>query len=191
MNFFDVLIVMALIGGAAWGFIKGVIHQSIGLGMIYVSIVAATLSYSIVAPILRRLVKLEAKTAAAVAFLLLLIIVLNLLGLALRRVRKAEFKMLRLVNQLGGMTFGFVITCIWIALIIAMLYYATSTPIDWQDPGKQQLATLNWESIRRGFYTGMQRSPLVGVFQSVLPLIIGTVAPFVPTKDILNIFFIP
>ena len=190
MNFFDVLIVMALIGGAAWGFIKGVIHQAIGLGMIYVSILAATLSYSIIAPILRKLVKLEAKTAAAVAFLLLLIIVLNLLGIALRRVRKAEFKMLRLVNQLGGMTFGFITTCIWIALIVAMLHYATSTPIDWQDPGKQQLATLNWESIRRGFSNGLNRSPLVGSFENILPLIIGTVSPFVPTKDILRIFIV-
>jgi uncharacterized membrane protein required for colicin V production len=191
MNLFDVLIVMALVGGAAWGFIKGIIHQSIGLGMIYVSILAATLSYSFVAPVLRKLVKLDAKTAAAVAFLLLLIIVLNLLGVAFRKVRKAEFKMLRLVNQLGGMTFGFVITCVWIALIIAMLYYASSTPIDWQDPGKQQLATLNWESIRRVFANGLSRSPMVGSFENILPLIISTVSPFVPTKDILNIFIIP
>ena len=191
MNFFDVLIVLALIGGAAWGFIKGVIHQAFGLGMIYVSIVFATIFYSVIAPPLARLVKLEAKTAAAVSFLLLLVIALNLLALALRRPRKAEFKVLRLVNQLGGMTFGFVITCVWVALIIAMLYYATSTPIDWQDPGKQQLATLNWESIRRTFATGLHRSPLVNAFQTILPLIIGSVSPFVPAKDILNIFIIP
>jgi len=190
MNFFDVLIVMGLIGGAAWGFIKGVIHQSIGLGMIYISLLAATLSYSIVAPVLQKLVKLQTKTAAAVAFLLLLIIVLNLLGLALRQVRKTEWKKLRLVNQLGGMVFGFIIACVRIALIIAMMHYATSTPIDWQDPNKQQLATLNWESIRRVFSNGLRRSPLVNAFETILPLIISTVSPFVPAKEILKIFII-
>lgn len=190
MNFFDVLIVLALLGGAAWGFIKGVVHQAFGLGMIYVSIIVATMSYTVIAPPLRRFVKLDPKAAAAVAFLLLLIIALNLLGLALRKIRKAEFKVLRLVNQLGGMTLGFIIACVWIALIIAMLHYATSTPVDWHDPGKQQLATLNWEAVRRGFSGGLARSPLVNAFQEILPLIITSVSPFVPTKDILNIFII-
>ena len=190
MNFFDVLIVLGLLGGSAWGFIKGVIHQAFGVGMIYVSIVVATMFYSVVAPVAQRLIRLETKTAAAVSFLFLLIVAMNLLALALRNVRKKEFKVLRLVNQLGGMTFGFIIACVWIALIVALLYYATGTPIDWQDPGKRQLASLNWESVRLAFATGLARSPLVDAFKEILPLIIASVSPLAPTQDILKIFVI-
>lgn len=190
MNFFDVLIVIALVAGAAWGFIKGIIHQAIGVGLIYVSIIVATIFYSVVAPGLGRLIKVSSQAAGALSFLLLMIITLNVLALALRDVRKREIKLLRLINQLGGMTFGFVIASVWIALVIALLHYAVGGPVSWHDPGKPVLLSLRSETIRLAIVDGLAGSPLVRAFSELLPWILTSVSPFAPTKDILNIFII-
>ena len=69
MNGFDVLIIIALAAGAAWGFIKGLIHQAIGLLALYISLIVATVFYFDIAPGLQRVVHLEPKAAGAVAFL--------------------------------------------------------------------------------------------------------------------------
>ncbi|MGQ9516628.1 MAG: CvpA family protein [Anaerolineae bacterium] len=190
MNGFDILIIIALAAGAAWGFIKGLIHQAIGLMMLYASLIVATVFYSDIAPSLQRVVHLEPKAAGAVAFLLLLIICINILGFALREVRNREIKALRLLNQLGGMAFGVVMAGIWIALIIALLNYSVGVPVNWHDPGKPMLATLQAESFRRMIAIGLARSPLVRAFTVLLPYILSSVSPFVPASPMLQIFII-
>ncbi len=190
MNGFDVLIIIALAAGATWGFIKGLIHQALGLAMLYVSLIVATVFYSDLAPGLQRVVHLEPKASSAVAFLLLLIIGINVLGFALRGVRNREVKALRLLNQLGGMAIGVFIAGIWIALIISLLNYSVGVPVNWHDPGKPMLATLQAESFRRMIAIGLARSPLVRAFIVLLPYILSSVSPFVPTSQVLQIFII-
>lgn len=190
MNGFDVLIIIALAAGAAWGFIHGLIHQAIGMAMLYVSLIVATMFYSDIAPGLGRVVHLEPKAAGAVSFLLLLIIAINVLGFALRGVRKQEVKALRLLNQIGGMAFGAAMAGIWIAIIIALLNYSIGVPVNWHDPGKPMLATLQAESFRRMIAIGLARSPLARAFTVLLPYILSSASPFVPASQVLQIFII-
>jgi len=190
MNGFDVLIILALVGGAAWGFIKGLIHQAVTVGITYVAIIVATLFYGDVTPLFIRYVKLDAKAAGAVSFLLLMILAINVLAFALRDVRKKEIKALRSVNQLGGMAFGLAIASVWIALIIALLYFGTGVPANWHDPGKPLLATVGTGSFRQMIAVGLVRSPLVRAFRTLLPYILQSVSPFVSTTDVLRIFII-
>ena len=188
MNLFDILIIIGLVAGSAWGFIKGVIHQLIGVALLYVSLIVATMFYSELAPPIAQIIKLPMQPAKATAFLALLIIAINVIGFAVRKVRKKEVKMLRLVNQLGGMTLGFGMACVWIAVILAALHYASAAPVTWRDPAKPQLASVPSESIRLAIVAGLDGSPLVRAISAVLPLIVRTVSPFVPTGDILSIF---
>jgi uncharacterized membrane protein required for colicin V production len=190
MNLFDVLILLGLTGSAAWGFMKGVIHQAIGLALFYISIVLATIFYLTVTPWMSRIVRMEWQAAAAVSFLLLAVIILNVLAISLRNVRAHEFKTLRLVNQLGGMTFGFIIAGIWIALLIALFYFAVSTPLAIRDPERPLLLSLNAETFRVMILRGLNRSPLVGAFEGLLPYILNSVAPFATTDNILKIFVV-
>lgn len=192
MNLFDVLIVLGLIAGAAWGFMKGVIHQLIGLGLLYIGIVVGTWAYPVLAPPVARLMKLGMQPAGALSFLFLVIVTLNVIGFALRDVRKREYKVLRLVNQLGGMTFGFVMASIWVALGIAMLHYAAAgSGYVRPQAGAPVFANVEgWESTRQAILAGMRFSPLVGAFAVLLPMILSTVSPIVPAANIVSIFVI-
>jgi len=191
MNVFDLLVLLALVAGAAWGFMKGVIHQIIGLGLMYVAIISATWFYPVLAPPVSRLVKLPLQPAGAISFLFLMIVTMNVIGFALRDIRRREYKVLRLVNQLGGMTFGFVMAAIWVALAIAMLHYAAvgsqyTTP----NTGAPVFANVGWESTRQSILNGLNRSPLVGAFSVLLPMILSSVSPIVPTQNVIGIFVI-
>jgi uncharacterized membrane protein required for colicin V production len=190
MNLFDVLILVALGGAAAWGFMKGVVHQALGLALIYVSIVLATIFYLTLAPWMSRLIRMPLGQAAAVSFLMLAIVIMNTLAISLRTIRAREFKTLRLVNQLGGMTAGFVMAGIWIALVITLMYFAVENPVSVRNPERPLLLSLNAETIRVVILQGLNRSPLVQTFARLLPYIFKAVAPFAPTANILDIFII-
>jgi uncharacterized membrane protein required for colicin V production len=189
MNAFDVIIVLALLAGAAWGFMKGVIHQIVGLFLIYFGLVVSTLLYWMMAPFVAQLIKLDIRAAGAISFLFLLIVSINIAGFALRDVRRREYRVLRLVNQLGGMTFGFVAASVWIAIAVGLLWYAAGgSAATFPTTGAPVLLELRSETIRQAIVVGLINSPLVNAFSVLLPLILGSVSPFVPAKSILDIF---
>jgi len=192
MNLFDVLVVVALIAGAAWGFLKGVIHQVIGLALMWLGIVMATWAYPLLATPVARATKMGLAPAGAISFLFIMVITINALGFALRDVRKREFKALRLINQLGGMTFGFIMAAVWVALGIAMLHYAAAGAAYTQpNTGAPVLANIGgWEAARQTILQGLRTSPLVGAFSALLPMILNSVAPVVPTDNVLKILTI-
>jgi len=192
MNLFDGLVVLALVAGAAWGFMKGVVHQIIGLGLLYIGIVVGTWAYPTLAPPVSRLMKLGIGPAGAISFLFIVIVTINVIGFALRNVRKKEYKVLRLVNQLGGMTFGFVMAAVWVAIGIAMLYFAaTGSGYTPPNTGAPVFANVEgWESTRQMILLGLRTSPLVGAFSILLPMILSSVAPIVPADNVVSIFVI-
>lgn len=190
MNLIDVLIVVGLMAGATWGFIKGVIHQLIGLGLVYLSLVVATALYSSMAPWVSSLVKISPQAGGAIAFLFILIVTLNLLALALRDMRKREYKFLRLVNQLGGMGIGFLIASVWVALGVALLHYSVAGSVHWEDTSAPTLITVPSASFQSTVLKGLANSPLAGAFSSLLPLILSSVSPFAPTREVLSIFVV-
>ncbi len=192
MNLFDGLVVVALVAGAAWGFMKGVVHQIIGIGLLYIGVVAATWGYPYLAPSVARLMKLGIAPAGAISFLFLTIVTINVIGFALRDARKKEYKVLRLVNQLGGMTFGFVMASVWVAIGIAMLYFAaTGSGYTAPNTGAPVFANVGgWEATRQSILNGLRHSPLVGAFSVLLPMILSSVAPIVPADNVVSIFVI-
>ncbi len=77
LTLFDVLFLLALAGGAAWGFYRGVLRQSVNTALIYISVVAATVGYRGLSRLLRGTGQ-PAPATDMLAFLILLG-VLNLL----------------------------------------------------------------------------------------------------------------
>ena len=182
MNLVDVLILAALIAGVTVGLFQGILRQLIALVLLYFSIVLAAAYYQTAGAWIRSLVWTNQQSAEALAFAAILGLSFGLLMLVTRDYRKARLPILKHLDQLGGMALGFVISCVWISLFLAVFNFATQVPWNWHQTGKPVLAALQAESVRLAVRQALRSSLLANVFARLLPYIVFAVKPWTPTE---------
>jgi hypothetical protein len=91
------------------------------------------------------------------------------LGFILRRTYKdTELPGIRQIDQLGGMVIGFVLTCIWIALVLVAVGFVLNAT---------DVAGGTLQANLMVFYNS---SFLIPIFFEVLPALLLTLRPWMP-----------
>jgi uncharacterized membrane protein required for colicin V production len=171
LNPFDVLIALALLGGIALGFIRGMIRMALNLIVVYVATVVAMSFYEVVGRWIFYLTDASASEslADALAFLALLILTAVILSLLIRFFYKdTEFPGLRQIDQLGGLVIGFFLTAIWIGLALVAIAYVLGT------------AGAGSEDFRENVLFYFRDSALIPIFYNFLPIAFATLKPWLP-----------
>jgi uncharacterized membrane protein required for colicin V production len=208
LNTLDLLLIVILFIGILIGFVRGALVQVFALISIWLGLVTTLWLYK---PFSTRILQAEnglglSKTAGdTLAFLVLLLVFYNLYNIGVRylskppeerKKRKKKSKvgpiedvtpssMQRFVygpiNALGGILMGFIMTTLWLALILGVLQFifqptATSSAVPYTGFAQQLL-------------TNLQTSALLPYFNLVLAGLIRSVDLFVPRNaDILKGF---
>lgn len=171
LNPFDVLIGLALLAGIALGFVRGLVRMALILLVLYIAVVLAMSFYTVLGGWIFYLSDraMHRTSAELVAFALILILTTVLLNFVLSRTYKdTELPGVRQVDQLGGMVFGFLVTCTWIGLTIVALAFALNATDATSSRLRDNLLA---------FYHG---SNLIPVFTKALPLIVAALRPWMP-----------
>ncbi len=169
LNPFDVLIVLGLLGGAALGFIRGLVRMALSLLVLYLATVLAMTLYVIVGRWISYMSGLSVQVSQGVGFMLVLILTAILLNFILHRAyRDTELPGLRQIDQLGGMVIGFLVASIWIGLVIVALAFVLG------------VQTTAEDSIRPIVVARFQGSNLIPIFYDFLPIAMATLRPWMP-----------
>jgi uncharacterized membrane protein required for colicin V production len=169
LNPFDVLIVFALVGGSALGFVRGLMRMALSLVVLYVAAVLAMTFYVGLGRYLTYMFGLSQAVAQSLAFVLILFLTTTLITFILRRTyRDTALPGLRQVDQLGGMVVGFFVSVIWIGFAILALAFVLAAPVS--EEGGLHLSLLGY----------FNRSNLIPIFYAVLPIILATLRPWMP-----------
>jgi uncharacterized membrane protein required for colicin V production len=169
LNPFDFIIALALVGGVALGFVRGLVRMALSLVVLYVAAALAMVFHPRVGTWISQMSGLPLAVAQGLAFLLLLAVVSILLNFLLRRTyRDTELAGVRQVDQLGGMVIGFFLTVIWIGLSLLVLAYVLSTPVTAED------------TVRLSMIGYFQSSNLIPIFYRFLPVALATLKPWMP-----------
>ena len=208
LNTLDLLLIVILIVGILAGFVRGALSQLISVVSIWLGVVATLWLYKpfserILQPETSGLG--IAKTAADVlAFLILLLVFFNAFRLLVRYLavppEEKKRKQRRRgqvgpteetgpsatqrfitgpLNALGGLAMGFVLTTLWLALVLGVLQFI------FQPTGTD----VPYSGFTRGLITNMRTSSLLPLLNGVLGGLVQSVDLFVPRNaDILKAF---
>jgi len=196
-NMLDYLLVVLLLVGTFWGLMQGVTRLLTDLLGLYIGLVVTLLLYRPLGGFFKELLPImSVQGSEALAFALLLMILVNGLGLASRftgippedRKRKTKLNLeeptepgcRRYVwgplNQLGGLLVGFVVSTVWLSLLLAVLQFMLRTGGE---------ATVSGSG---GLRVQLQTSALVSVFNYVVYLIYRSVSFWLPGDQVPAIF---
>jgi uncharacterized membrane protein required for colicin V production len=168
VTFFDILILIVVVGGAAWGFYRGVFRQAIGTLAIYISTVVSTVGYRGLSNLISGANKPATPATDTLAFIIMMAVtnlLLALMGNDL--VKDIDIRRMGIWVQIGGMAFGFINTAIWCAVLLIILRSATS--------GEPWIA---YQSIQTFFLEQTQNSWMAYVFRPFMRLIAAIVRPW-------------
>ncbi|MGC9333204.1 MAG: CvpA family protein [Anaerolineae bacterium] len=169
LNPFDVLIVLAVLGGVALGFVRGLVRMVLSLLVLYVSAVLALTLYETVGRWIGYMFGMPRAANLAVAFILILVLSTVLLNLILRRTYKdTELPGIRQIDQLGGLVVGFFVTCIYLGLAILVVAFLLNALVG-EPTGLQQNAIAYFNS-----------SNLIPIFYRFLPIAVASLKPWMP-----------
>ena len=127
ITFFDILILFALLGGAALGFFRGFLRQAAATLILYISIVVASLFYRSVSRTLVRLTGQLPQATDVLGFFLLLILTMVLLFLARRDlIRDANTDRMPIWQNILGMVFGVLNAALVCAVVLIVLRSVSS-----------------------------------------------------------------
>jgi uncharacterized membrane protein required for colicin V production len=177
ITFFDVLFLFALIGGAAWGFYRGVFRQAASTLVLYVSTVVSTLTYRS----LSRMMGDTGQSASATDLLafIILMAVTNLLFVLIANdlLKNLDENRMPIWVNLSGMVFGFVNAAVWCAVILIILRSATGGS-PW----------MGYEGVRL-FIRGQTRgSWMAYVFRPFMRFIIAIIQPWLFGRELPPLF---
>jgi membrane protein required for colicin V production len=168
ITFFDILILLALLGGAVLGFYRGFVRQAAATLILYISIVVASLFYRSVSRALGRLTGQVASATDLLAFFVLLLIVMALLFLARRDLmRDVNDSRMAIWQNLVGMVFGALNAAILCAVALIVLRSVTAGD-PWPAYGGLQ------QMLRKG----IGRSWMAYVFTPFTRLIVSLIEPW-------------
>lgn len=208
LNPLDLLLIVLLIVGVLAGFVRGAVSQIVSVVSIWLGLVATLwlykgLSERILQPETSGF-GMSKTPADVIAFLVLLIVFFNAFRLLVKylavppeekkkkRKRRgtvgvpdevAPSPMQRFVagplNALGGLAMGFILTSLWLMLILGVLQFIFQ-PTD---------ADIPYSGFSRGLVTNLRNSTLLPFFNLALAGLVQSVDLFVPKNaDILKSF---
>ena len=191
MNFvaLDFLLIFFIILGTVWGLLRGATRLLISLFSLYVGLILSLWLYQPLANYLRSLlVGMSVSGSEALAFVFLLLILVN--GFAFfteyfstppeERKRKKRGAVQEAVaqtgrrfltgflSQIGGLVVGFVVTVVWISLLLAILQF---------------IVQFQWpvaDGMRFAFQGELATSALKPTFNQILTIIYRSVKIWVP-----------
>jgi uncharacterized membrane protein required for colicin V production len=195
-NALDYLLIFFLLVGALWGLLRGAGRLLIGLFSLYVGLIISLLLYRPLANFFRDLLPGMSRTGSqSLAFVFLLLALVNGFSFLTRyfatppeerrhkergQVQEAVAKggqrfLAGPLNQLGGLLVGFVVTIVWISLLLAIFQFAVKA--GWPAANHTRLAIQEQ----------MGSSILVPTFNYALVRIYWSVKIWVP-GDVPSIF---
>ncbi|MBN1220576.1 MAG: CvpA family protein [Anaerolineae bacterium] len=201
INPLDILIGVLLGVGILIGILRGVLPQLISIISMWLALVATLWLYKPFSVRILQGVGLPALGSDTLAFLILIIVFSVGIGLIIKalstppeeRKQKKKSKedplaeaaksatqrfVVGPLNMIGGAIMGFILTGLWIALILGLLQFIFQ-------PAEVPLEQAG--SFTRGITTNMHNSILVPYFNQVLILLFTSVSRFAPRNaDILN-----
>ena len=113
ITFFDILILIVLLGGAAWGFHRGIIRQAASTLVLYISTVISAKAYRG----LSRLLSVTGQSTAAtdmLSFIILMVVMNVLFSLIFNDLLShMDSRRMPIWMNVGGMLFGFRSRSLW------------------------------------------------------------------------------
>jgi uncharacterized membrane protein required for colicin V production len=177
-TFFDILILIVVVGGAAWGFYRGFFRQAIGTLAIYVSTVVSTVGYRGLSNLISGANQPSTPATDTLAFIIMMAVtnfLLALIGNDL--VKDIDIRRMGIWVQIGGMAFGFINTAIWGAVLLIILRSATS--------GEPWIA---YQNIQTFFLDQTQNSWMAYVFRPFMRFIVAIVRPWLFGRSLPPLF---
>ncbi len=177
-NPLDFLIGFAMLGGAAWGFVRGLIRMVLSLVVLYVAAILAMTFYTRLARWLSFIGGRQPdESVEAIAFVLILVLTAVLINFVLSRTyRDTELPGVRQIDQLGGLVIGFLLTAVWVGLSLVALAYLLYAPIE------------AGGSVRQSMTLYFRNSKLIPLFYQFLTVVLTTLKPWMPKGQIPAIF---
>lgn len=171
-NWFDILIIILLLAGMAIGYSQGLIRQLIGLLVLYIALVLATQFFRVLSQTIAGVIQIAPNTLTnMLAFFFLFFVALSILNFLARDAYKAtRIRLLPFLDHTTGMVLGVVSMWIILSVSVSVLLFAVGTQ-GW----------LQAESTRQILETGVKNSRLAQLTQSVLPIIVVTIQPWLPS----------
>lgn len=168
VTLFDVLILLALIGGAAWGFYHGIFRQAATTLVIYISTVVSTLTYRG----LSRLISGASSPASATTDMLAFVIVMAILNISLAIfvndiLKDFEPKKLGMWVNLGGIVFGMLNAIIWCAVLLIFVRYSVGGG-PW----------IGYEALQQSLSRQLDFSFMATIFRPIMQIIIAAIRPW-------------
>jgi uncharacterized membrane protein required for colicin V production len=164
-TFFDFVILLALVGGAALGFFRGALRQAVATLMLYLSIVASALVYRDVSRFLARLTGQAPPATDVLAFFLTFGVTLVVLFvIRYELIQHINMERFGVWHNIVGMAFGFLNAAVVCAILVIVLRSTVS--------GDTWYA---YKGIQAFFRRQFARSWMVYVFRPFTELILTAV----------------
>jgi uncharacterized membrane protein required for colicin V production len=175
ITLFDILILLALFGGAAFGFYRGLYRQAAATVVIYLSIVVATLAYRGLSRLLVNMTEQPATATDVLAFFIVLIIMLIMLTLISRDLlAHIEIERMGIWVNISGMVFGALNATIFCAVILIVIRSA-SGGADW--PGYVGLQAFLQRQVKRSWMAYVLRPFMILLLNLIEPWLFGYSLP--------------
>jgi uncharacterized membrane protein required for colicin V production len=185
----DFLLIFFLVLGTVWGLLRGATRLLISLFSLYVGLILSLWLYRPLANYLRSLLpSMSVNGSEALAFVFLLLVLVNGFNFFTeyfstppeerKRKKRGEIQeavaqtgrrfLTGFLSQIGGLAVGFVVTVVWISLLLAILQF---------------VAQAEWpvaDGVRVIFQQQLGGSALKPTFNEILALIYRSVKIWVP-----------
>jgi uncharacterized membrane protein required for colicin V production len=174
ITLFDILFTLAIVGGAAWGFYRGVFRQAIGTVTLYVSTVASTVGYRGLSRLLSGATGRSTMATDVLAFVILMA-VLNLLFFFMGRelVGDINIERMNVMVNVTGMIFGFINAAFWCAIVLVILRSSTGG-----DPW------IGYENIRVFLKGQTSESWMAYLFRPFMTFVLAIIKPWMFGYDL-------
>jgi uncharacterized membrane protein required for colicin V production len=173
LNPFDALIVLALLAGAAWGFIRGLIRVSLSLLVLYVASILAVAFYRVFGRFIDNIFGMPTALNEAIAFVLILVTAVIIANLILNRTYKdTALPGVRQIDQLGGLVVGFLVAAVWIGLAIVVIAFLL---------GARLGGASAWQENMLLYF---RSSNLIPIFYDFLSVVFSLLRPWMPRGEL-------
>lgn len=168
ITLFDILILLALVGGAAWGFYRGVVRQAAMTLIIYISTVISTLTYRGVANLISGGRSTSTAGVDMMSFVMVMVVInLMLFFIINDLIKDLDLRRLGMWSNIGGMAFGFLNVSIWCAVLLLIIRSSVNGP-EW----------IGYQGVQVFFQNQTQRSLMVFVFSPLMRMMMALIQPW-------------
>ncbi len=169
-NWFDGLLVVALIAGMVIGYAQGLVRQLIGLAALYIGAILGAQYYTVISRFIHwPFPDAPDRFANSLGFFFILIVVTSVVSwLILDTYKNTKLNLVPLVDTLGGSLLGLVTAVIVIELVVPVIIFGTLEPWPWAEPTRYLIAN------------GLTTSKLLDAFERLKPTLLNVLGPWMP-----------